>query len=216
MSRCIYCISGLGADERAFSRLQLPGYELRPISWIAPEPNESFSSYAKRMGSFIEEPEPIIIGLSFGGMLAVELAKQLSIKKLILISSVKTRMEEPWWMRISGKLKLHKAVKPKPHPLLYPIENYFLGVSTKPEKKLASHFRETVNKTYLQWAIDQIVNWNNVTNPANCLHIHGNADRLFPIRNVKADFVIDKGGHFMVYNKAAEISSIIFSELQRS
>jgi pimeloyl-ACP methyl ester carboxylesterase len=216
MSQSIYCISGLGADERAFSRLQLPGYELHFIPWIDPEPNESFDHYAKRMSSVIKEPEPIIIGLSFGGMLAIELTKLIKVKKLILISSVKTRSEEPWWMRTSGKLKLHQLVRPRPHPLLYPIENYFLGAHTKAEKTIANHFRETVNKTYLQWAIHQIVNWNNVTIPANCLHIHGNADRLFPIRNVKADYVIEGAGHFMVFNKANEISHIISAELQRS
>lgn len=216
MSQAIYCISGLGADERAFSRLQLPGYDLHFLRWIDPEPNESFADYAKRMSSFITDPEPIIIGLSFGGMLAIELTKLIKVKKLILISSVKTRNEEPWWMRTSGKLKLHQLIKPKPHPLLYPIENYFLGTHTKAEKKLANHFRETVNKVYLKWAIHQIVNWNNVTIPANCLHIHGNADKLFPIRYVKPDYVIDKGGHFMVFNKAEEISRIISAELKQS
>jgi len=216
MSQSIYCISGLGADERAFSRLQLPGYELHFLRWIDPEPNESFADYAKRMSSFITEPESIIIGLSFGGMLAIELTKLIKVKKLILISSVKTRNEEPWWMRTSGKLKLHQLIKPQPHPLLYPIENYFLGTHTKAEKKLANYFRETVNKEYLKWAIHQIVNWSNVTIPANCLHIHGNADKLFPIRYVKADHVIDKGGHFMVFNKAEEISRIISAELKQS
>jgi pimeloyl-ACP methyl ester carboxylesterase len=200
MSQPIYCISGLGADERAFSRLQLPGTDLHFIKWIDPEPNESFTDYAKRMSCFITEPEPIIIGLSFGGMLAVELTKLIKVKKLILISSVKTRNEEPWWMRT----------------LLYPIENYFLGTHTKPEKKLANHFRETVNKEYLKWAIHQIVNWSNVTIPPNCLHIHGNADKLFPIRYVKADYVIDKGSHFMVFNKADEIGRIISAELKQS
>ncbi len=216
MSQCIYCISGLGADERAFSKLRLPGYELRFLNWIDPQPNESFAAYAKRMSSLIDDPEPIIIGLSFGGMLAVELSKQVHLKKLILISSVKTRNEEPWWMRTSGKLKLHQLIRPRPHPLLYPIENYFLGAHTMAEKKMANQFRETVNKTYLKWAIHQIVNWTNVTIPSNCLHIHGNADKLFPIRNVKADHVIDKGGHFMVFNKAEEISKIISAELERS
>jgi pimeloyl-ACP methyl ester carboxylesterase len=168
------------------------------------------------MSCFITEPEPIIIGLSFGGMLAVELTKLIKVKKLILISSVKTRNEEPWWMRTSGRLKLHQLIKPQTHPLLYPIENYFLGTHTKPEKKLANHFRETVNKEYLKWAIHQIVNWSNVTIPPNCLHIHGNADKLFPIRYVKADYVIDKGSHFMVFNKADEIGRIISAELKQS
>jgi hypothetical protein len=33
MSQRIYCISGLGANEKVFSRLQLPGYELVHNAW---------------------------------------------------------------------------------------------------------------------------------------------------------------------------------------
>jgi hypothetical protein len=105
-------------------------------------------------------------------------------------------------------------VRPRPHPILYPIENFFLGAESKEDKQIANAFRKEVNPEYLQWAIHQIVSWKNVTIPQNYIHIHGTGDRLFPIRNVKADYVIRKGGHFMVYNKAPEISAIINRELE--
>ena len=125
MSQMIYCISGLGADEQIFSNLQIPGYELVCLHWLQPEPGESFADYAKRMYAQIADPDPILMGVSFGGMLGIEIAKQFSVKKLVLISSVKIKTERPWWMQAAGKLKLHQLVRARPHPLLYTIENLF-------------------------------------------------------------------------------------------
>jgi pimeloyl-ACP methyl ester carboxylesterase len=214
MSQTIYCISGLGADEQIFSNLHLPGYELVCLHWLQPIPHESFADYAKRMYAQMTDPKPILLGVSFGGMLGIEIAKQFPVKKLILISSVKIKTEQPWWMRAAGKLKLHQLVRARPHPLLYPIENYFLGVKEKEEVELAIRFRKEVNKDYLQWAIHNIVTYSNVTMPDNILHIHGTADKLFPLRHVNAHYKIKGGGHFMVYNRADEISRILCSELE--
>ena len=90
--KTIYCISGLGADERAFSKLKIDGYSLRVIPWLMPEPGETIQHYATRMRAIIDDPEPILMGLSFGGMLCAEIAKQIPVQKLILISSVKSKL----------------------------------------------------------------------------------------------------------------------------
>ncbi len=214
MSQRIYCISGLGANEKVFSRLQLPGYELVFLQWIVPEQNETISAYAQRMAALIPEERPFVAGVSFGGMVAVEISKLIEVEKLILISSVTTRQDLPWWMRTAGVLRLHKLFRPRPHPILYPIENYFLGAASKSEKKIANQFRQTVNDYFLQWSINEIVTWRNVTKPINTIQIHGTADKLFPVRRAKVKYLIEKGGHFMVYNRAEEVSAIMLQELQ--
>lgn len=214
MSQTIYCISGLGADAQIFSNLQIPGCELVCLQWLQPEPNESFMHYAKRMYAQMEDSNPLLLGVSFGGMLGIEIAKLFPVKKLILLSSVKQRTELPWWMRMAGSVKLHRLIRARPHPLFYPIENYFLGVKEKKEIELAIQFRKTVDSDYLQWAIHNIVTYRNVTIPDNILHIHGTSDKLFPLRYVNAHYKIKGGGHFMVYNRAAEISAIIYNELK--
>ena len=214
MSQRIYCISGLGANEKVFSQLQLPGYELVFLQWIMPEQNETIGSYAQRMATFIADKRPVIAGVSFGGMIAVEISKWMEVEKLILISSVTTREDLPWWMRMAGILRLHKLIRPRPHPILYPIENYFLGAASKPEQKIANQFRQTVNDRFLQWSIHEIVTWRNVTKPPNCIQIHGTADKLFPVRKSKVNYLIANGGHFMVYNRAKEVSAIILQVLQ--
>lgn len=213
MSQRIYCISGLGANEQVFSKLQLENIELVFLNWLVPMVNEPIESYAKRMFQDVKEEHPLLMGVSFGGMICIEIAKLFEIKKLILISSVKQKTEIPFWFRTAATLQLHRFIRPETAKILSPFENYFLGVQGIDEKKMTNTFRKQVDKNYLRWAIHQIVHWSNVTIPSNCLHIHGTGDRIFPSRYVKADYLIQNGGHFMVYNKASEISPIINREL---
>lgn len=88
--KTIYCISGLGADEKAFSRLSIEGYQLQIINWLKPLHNETLQEYATRMRETIKEEEPILIGLSFGGIMCTEIAKQIPVQKIIIISSIKS------------------------------------------------------------------------------------------------------------------------------
>ncbi len=45
----IYCLSGFGADERVFRKMNFPGHELHYIKWITPEKNDTAESYAKKL-----------------------------------------------------------------------------------------------------------------------------------------------------------------------
>ena len=76
----IYCISGLGADERVFSKFQFPEHELHFIKWIIPEKKESIQSYAQKLIGQVQDDYPILIGLSFGGMMCIEMAKRIKTK----------------------------------------------------------------------------------------------------------------------------------------
>ena len=83
----VYGISGLGADKRVFEKLTLD-LELIPIDWITPYKNERIEDYAKRLSKKIDKKEEfIIIGVSFGGLIATEISKILKSKLTILISS---------------------------------------------------------------------------------------------------------------------------------
>jgi hypothetical protein len=53
------------------------------------------------------------------------------------------------------------------------------------------------------------LNWKNDWYPENLVHLHGDSDHIFPVKNIKANFVIPGGGHLMVMNKAKEINEIL-------
>jgi hypothetical protein len=108
----VYFISGLGADKRAFYKIKLPqGYQSVFLDWIVPLAGESFPDYAKRFSKSINQDEEfVLIGLSFGGMLASEIAKIVSPKKLIIISSLSSYKELPWYFKLAGKLGIHRII----------------------------------------------------------------------------------------------------------
>lgn len=213
----VYCISGLGADERVFRNIEVPGAELRFIKWIQPLYEETIISYARRLSAQFDEENVSIIGLSFGGMMAIELSRIMDIRKIVLISSIKTRSELPSWMRTSGLLHAEKLLPQRQFSSipafrsLRPIQNYFLGVTNEEEKKIANEYRETVDPIYLKWSLNKVLNWKNVEVPENLTHIHGSNDHIFPLRYVKPTHVIRDGGHFMVMNKYEEINTILRS-----
>lgn len=210
----VYFISGLGADERAFSRLDLPGIEPYHIAWKIPAHNETLQTYATRLRKEITEPDPIIVGLSFGGLMAVEIAKQISCKKIILISSIKHCREKPMLFNLSAAAGLHKLLPmasfSKPNRLLY----YFFGVhQNKRAKELMDELLVFMQPDYLRWSVNQIVNWQNEFIPLRLVHIHGTADKVLPAEKVKADYLIENGSHFMVWTRAREISAILQKEI---
>ena len=63
----IYCISGFGADERVFSKLNFEDHDVHFIPWIDPLKNETIEGYAKRMSEQIKHDNPILFGLIIWG-----------------------------------------------------------------------------------------------------------------------------------------------------
>lgn len=204
----IYIFSGLGVDERVFDTIDFSDLDSVFVDWIDPLKNETFESYARRISKDFEK-DSILIGLSFGGMLAVEISKIIPTKKIILIASAKNKNELPKWFLIAGKFKLNSLVPPSLLKSTNFITNWLFGAVTPAEKHLLKNIIKDTDPKFLKWAINQIVNWKNTDVPQNCIHIHGSNDRILSVKNVKADYMIENGGHFMTVNKAKEIEVII-------
>ncbi|HMH23484.1 MAG TPA: alpha/beta hydrolase [Puia sp.] len=205
----VYCISGLGADERIFSKLKVPGVRFTHLEWLMPLPGEPIEKYAARMMEQVDPEQPVFLGVSFGGMMAIEMAKLSSAPRVILVSSIKSHKELPRWMKLTGKLRLDNLVPSRPWRGLYPVENHFLGTETAEEIGLANDFRSRIHPGYLHWAIRQVLTWRNDWLPKELYHIHGSKDRMFPLHRIRSAQIIPQGGHFMIMNRAAEVSDIL-------
>lgn len=205
--RNIYLLSGLGADKSAFNFIDLSGFNANHIEWINPVENEQIENYAKRLSKQIQTDNPIVIGVSFGGIMAVEIAKQIKTEKIILISSVKTKHEIPLYFRFVGYLKIHRIIPIKFFKQVNRLTYWFFGAKTKNEKELLMTIIKRTDTNFLRWAIDKIVNWKNTTRFANLVHIHGTDDKILPLR--AANYKVYNGGHLMVVNKGAELTALI-------
>ena len=96
MTKEIYIFSGLGADERVFQNLDFTGFSEIFINWIIPESGETIENYSTKLLNQIKSDKPTLIGLSFGGLIAIEVAKQIQTETVIIISSAKTKSEIPF------------------------------------------------------------------------------------------------------------------------
>jgi len=206
----VYLISGLGADERVFQRLQWEGYKPIHITWEKPERDEPLDSYARRLSEQIATPRPILVGLSFGGIVAIEIAKQIEVESVIVISSAKTSLEIPRYFKWFRWFPIYrwfpfKQVLWACYWLLY----WFFGVGTPEERQMLKAILLDTDINFLRWAMHRVVVWDNSVVPERLYHVHGMGDRIFPLRWVKPDLNIERGGHLMIWNQAEEISALL-------
>lgn len=213
MTKEIYIFSGLGADERVFQRLDFSGYSTTFIKWIVPKDKESLEHYATRLLEQITTTKPTLIGLSFGGLVAVEVAKQIVTEKVILIASAKTKTEIPFYYRFAGQLGLHKLLPIRLLKSSNFITNWFFGTISTFDKELLKQILIDTDPTFLKWAIDRVARYSNQTQTQNILHIHGTSDRLLPLIFVKCNSTIKNGGHLMTLNNADELNQILRQQL---
>lgn len=203
----VYAISGLGADRRAFQYLKLD-FELIHLDWILPLEREAIEDYAFRLAEKIDATEPFgIIGLSFGGMMAVEVSKLLHPVFTVLISTVEVRSELRPFYRFVGKTKLFHLIpkysKKPPNWLAY----HLFGTRYK---QLLIEILEDTDPVFLHWAIEVLVCWGNNERLSNqCVKVSGDKDLLMPVTDVENSIIIKGGTHMMIMDMAEEVSLVL-------
>jgi pimeloyl-ACP methyl ester carboxylesterase len=203
----IYLLPGLGADERLFQYLDLGPLEVIPIHWITPNADDSIENYAAKIALQISGNDNILIGQSFGGLMAVEIGKIIPFKKIIIISSMIACDELPRRYRVAGRLRLHKILTPGLLKRSHALINWIMGATDPKRRKLLTDMLRDSDEKFMVWAIEKILTWQNRAIPSNIVCIHGDNDRVLPLR--RAEYVIKGGGHLIVADRPSEVSSAI-------
>jgi len=211
MSKKIYLLPGFALDPDIFNKLELFG-ELVYLSWLEPKQDEPLEGYAARIISkynILPGPDTVLIGHSFGGMMVQTIASLLEVGTLILIASVKSADEKPLSFKMIPALPYQRWFSKAMVTQSVGIWGRFHGYNT-PEKITA--FQEMVNnKTdyYMQWSLQQILDWEAPQFSAQLVHIHGDQDKTFYINRIKNSIVIPGGHHLLPLQKPKEVSEII-------
>ncbi len=203
----VYFVPGLAAGGEIFRNIKFPEhYEIHILEWLIPVRNESIQDYAKRMADCVEEKDLILIGVSFGGVVVQEMSAFLKLKKLIIISSVKTRKELPRRIKFASATKAYKLI---PTSLVLSAEDltkFSIGPKTKKRLSLYQEYLHVRDKKYLDWALEKMITWNRMEIVPDVIHIHGGKDMVFPLKYIGGCTVIEGGTHIMILNKGREIS----------
>jgi len=212
----IYFMPGLGANPKIFEHISLPKdrFEIHLLEWKIPvSENESIQDYAQRMAYEIKHQNPVLLGVSFGGVLVQEIAKIIAVKKIILVSSIKSHYEFPNRLKLLQKTKAYKFFPTRIIENFDKYKKYFLGDFLKKRADLYTLYLSVNDALYLKWAIYTLLHWQQDKIPENILHIHGNNDHVFPSKHIHNFTQINKGTHVMILLKANEISTIIYKNL---
>jgi pimeloyl-ACP methyl ester carboxylesterase len=199
----VYFMPGMAANSSIFQNISLPPevFETHLLDWFLPERDMTLAQYALAMCKRITHRDIVLIGVSFGGILVQEMAKHIKVKKLIVISSVKTTSELPKRMIFAKYTKIHKLL---PTRLVNNVElmtKYAFGERVQKRLKLYEQYLSIRDVYYLDWAIEQMVSWQQDTCLPNLVHIHGERDAVFPIRYIKDCLSVKNGTHTMIIHR---------------
>lgn len=206
----------MAAGHEIFRNIKFPKkYHTHILDWLIPEKGETLEDYSKRMAIRVKHDDAILIGVSFGGVVVQEMSRFIKLKKLIIISSVKTKSELPRRMKIARYTRAYKLI---PTSLVLSVENltrFSVGPKSKKRLSLYQEYLHVRDKRYLDWALEKMVTWNRNEEIEGVVHIQGDKDMVFPIKYIRHCTVIHNGTHIMILNKGREISKkllLIFEE----
>lgn len=199
----VYFMPGMAANPKIFEFISLPEdkFKIHWLEWIMPERDETISSYAKRMTSNIKEDNVVLMGVSFGGILVQEMSKFIKVRKLIVVSSIISKNQMPKRFKIVKKTKAYKFLPTQIIGNIDQLAKFAFGEFLKKRIKLYKKYLSVNSKEYLDWAIKQVVCWEQKEPPQNVIQIHGDKDGVFT-NSCNENCIIVKGGtHIMIINK---------------
>jgi pimeloyl-ACP methyl ester carboxylesterase len=212
----VYFVPGMAAGKEIFKNISLPEdrYEFHVLEWLIPEKNESIEDYARRMAARIEGDNIVLGGVSFGGVVAQEIARFVQPRKLIIISSVKTPEELPLRLKLAGKTGAYKLMPTRMMLSADDLTKFSIGPRSKKRLKLYQTFLHVRDKRYLDWAIKNMVRWQQKEPYRKIVHIHGDKDIIFPIKNINDCVVLEGGTHIMLLDKGKQVSEKLLKAIE--
>ncbi len=199
----VYLMPGMSANSLIFERIKFSeNYELHYLNWISPKKDESIQNYAIRFSSLIKNDEPVLIGVSFGGILVQEISKIINVKKIIIISSVKSASELPAHMKFGRFTKTYKLLPLKWINDFESLASFVLGPLVNRRLQLYRKYLTVRDENYLSWSIHELIQWKQKKPLKDIIHIHGTNDRIFPVLFIKNYIKVHGGDHAMILKKA--------------
>ena len=201
-----FFISGLGADEKAFSKLGDFGTNKIFIEWLKNHDKESLHSYCQRLidQNNIQQGD-LLVGLSFGGLIAQQIAEIVGIDKVILISSFRTKDD---LKRLA--YKLHKLIPNAKSDLVANLVANFLNSGTSSSRSIIQEMVKSTDMILMNWSIEKIYQQDHELAPSiTKVNLIGTKDRIVKSWSNDTTHLIEGGSHFMVYEQAETVSRII-------
>jgi len=199
----VYFVPGLAANSSIFEYIELPKdkFQIHLLDWMIPSTGETLNDYARRLADQVKHDNVVLLGVSFGGVVVQEMAQFLSLKRLIIVSSVKCQRELPRRMRYASRSRLFKIL---PTSLVNHVDllgKLAIGDFAKKRVELYKKYLSVTDTRYLDWAIENMVCWDKREPMQEIVHIHGDKDEIFPFKYIEGCITVPGGTHVMIINR---------------
>lgn len=210
-------IPGMGADARLFEPQRAFGFHFEVPELPVPRPRDSMSSYAARIREQLELTGPCVIGgVSFGGMLACELARLCAARCVLLVASCRRCRSVPRSYRLAelaSRLIPDFFIKRRAEisgRLLAAVEPI-----TPEQKQLIMQMSRDINVLTIRRIARMIFSWRSHNEPSCPVHhIHGDSDLIIPLRRVRPDEIVVGGGHLINLSHSEQVNRFIERHLE--
>lgn len=191
---------GLAANATIFERIKLPEdrFAIHWLDWLLPRAKETLQEYAKRMCNYVKHNNVVLLGVSFGGVLVQEMAQHLSIRRVIIVSSVKCQRELPRRMKYAKATGLFRLLPTGLASRLDLLGKLAFWDYAKKRIVLYRKYMSITDTRYLDWAIEQMVCWDKREPMQEIIHIHGDKDEIFPYKYIEDCITVPGGTHVMI------------------
>jgi len=223
----IVLFPGLGADPRMFGRQKrVFGDDLECPGWLTPNTDETFDTYTNRWAKRLE-PEPgddrplFLGGVSFGGMVAMGMARHLSPTAVILIGSCRSRhAKPPRWQtarrigdmipdRLLGRRVLAAAA----------LWVSVLDRLDSEHRALLMSMAADSDPNLVRWSGHACAQWDldSADMPGfPAVHqVHGRLDAIIPLHPGDPDVVIPDGRHLIHFSHPHTVNRFIMGVVRR-
>jgi len=221
-------IPGLGSDAALYEpQRRALGDRLVVPPWIPPRPRETLESYARRLVEVIRaDPrvvKPFFVGgVSFGGMLAAEIAECCAqdVAGLILIGGCTDKSEIPRvfdLLAILGQYLPTGLAMGLTRRAAPAVISWWQGLSPEDADLFASVYSRG-DVSLLKWGADAMRRWSAaIVSPVPIYRAHGRRDIVIPIpeRQMRPgiDLVVPDGRHLISLTHAAAVNAWLLERM---
>jgi pimeloyl-ACP methyl ester carboxylesterase len=201
----------MGGDSRLFRLIRIPEVESVTPDHIEPAYGEALTQYASRIADRLNiQAADVVGGVSFGGMLAAEIARQRPVAGLILLGSCLRPARLPWsyrWLEMLGPFipdfvlglrSWRPLVRWRFAPLSRDAETCLIEMAASyPTAQIRAFAR-------------MVISWAGIDNVAcPVLSVHGDYDRIIPLKCAEPDVILKDAGHAFTLTHADDTVSAI-------
>ena len=217
-------LAGLGADERLFEQQRAAFADVVVVQpWIDPLDDEDLCSYAARVAALVaaavDRRRPLLIGgSSFGGMVALEMARVLKPDGVVLLGSARDLSGvHPLWRPLLPLARLAPLWAHRLFARLGPVvARPLFGADDDDVTRLFSLMLRDSPPARVQWACRALASWRpQPFGELPIFSIHGHDDRLLPAQRAGADVVVDGAGHLLPLTHGAAVNAFLRDVLAR-